>query len=288
MVKDPSVLFSVGIIADVQYGLKKNSGMSHFKESLRFLEEAVLCFNDWKVDAVINLGDLVDSNEPHHLDAALEILSDSKSQVINILGNHDLMGPMKKEEVLTRLGMKKTWGEKYKKGNWRFIAVDSTEYSTLSGNWDQKECQGILKHLKDRKDPCLQQWNGMASEEQMREIKNLLKQSTVANNRVLILNHMVTGANSGSVAHRSLNHENLVEMFNSYSCVCAHFNGHDHAGGFKTDKESGIHYLTFPAICDSGGKTAAHAIAHFRKDSITVEGWGRVTSRELKCKRKSI
>ena len=286
MVEDSSVLFSVGIIADVQYGIRKNSGLSHFKDSLRYLEEAILCFNNRRVDAVINLGDLVDSNEPNHLNAALEILNESKSHVINILGNHDLMGPLKRETVLKRLGIKKTWGEKYKKGNWRFIAVDSTEYSLLSENRAQQGCQEVLQRLKEQKDPCLQRWNGMASQQQMRQIKNLLKQSAMEQNSVLILNHMVTGSDSGSVTHRSLNHEDLIELFNSYPCVYAHLNGHDHAGGFKTDKESGIHYLTFPAICDSGGKTSAHAIAHFRRDSISIEGWGRVISRKLKCQRK--
>ena len=97
---------------------------------------------------------------------------------------------------------------------------------------------------------------------------------------------MVTDAESGSIAHRALNHQELIELFNYSPCVYAHFNGHDHAGGFKTDRKNGIHYLTFPAICESGGKSGAHAIAHFREDSISIEGWGRVMSRQLKCERK--
>ncbi len=286
MLEDSPVLFSVGIITDVQYGIRENSGSSHFEESLRFLEEAILCFNKRGVEAVINLGDLVDSNESRHLDAAKKILSESRSQVINILGNHDLMGPTKKRNVLKSLGIKKTWGERFKKANWRFIAVDSTECSILSDNFDHKDYQQILQKLKERKDPCLQEWNGMASQNQMREIKKLLEQSTVEKNNVVILNHMVTGTGSGSAAHRALNHQELIELFNSSTCVCAQFNGHDHSGGFKTDQTSGIHYLTLPAICDSGGKTSAHAIAHFSKNSITIEGWGRALSRELKCKRR--
>ena len=112
MVEDSSVLFSVGIIADVQYGIRKNSGLSHFKDSLRYLEEAILCFNNRRVDAVINLGDLVDSNEPNHLNAALEILNESKSHVINI----------KKGNCLEEAWNKKDMGGEIQKGQLAFYS----------------------------------------------------------------------------------------------------------------------------------------------------------------------
>ena len=79
-----------------------------------------------------------------------------------------------------------------------------------------------------------------------------------------------------------------IDLLDNSPCVAAHFNGHDHEGGFTTDKISGTHYVTFPAICDSGGKTGAHAIAHFGKDWINIEGWGRVGSRKLSCLTKTV
>ncbi len=62
-----STLFSLGIFSDVQYANRENQGNCRFRESLGLLEEVIECFNARDLEAVINLGDLVDSNEPAHV-----------------------------------------------------------------------------------------------------------------------------------------------------------------------------------------------------------------------------
>ena len=282
-----STCFSLGIISDIQYALRKNKGESYFQDSLGYLEDAIFCFNNQGVDAVINLGDLVDSNELQHLGPVMELLESSQSPVINILGNHDLLGPTDHKEVLSRLNIKERWGERFRKGNWRVIAIDSTEISISSGESCEDLCRERINDLNRINDPCAQIWNGMASSTQMKNIESLLVSATKEKSRVLIINHMVAARGSGSLQHRCWNHEIMTRLLDNSPCVAAHFNGHDHEGGFTTDKISGTHYVTFPAICDSGGKTGAHAIAHFGKDWINIEGWGRVGSRKLSCLTKN-
>ncbi len=282
-----SALFSLGIISDIQYAMRKNKGMSYFRDSLVYLEEAIFCFNNREVDAVINLGDLVDSNEPEHLDPVMELLESSRSPVINILGNHDLIGRTGQKEILSRLHIQERWGERFRKGKWRVIAIDSTEISISSSASCQVLCREKLNELKRINDPCAEHWNGMASSSQMNEIESLLESATKEKNRVLIINHMVAASGSGSPRHRCWNHKSLTHLLDNSPCVAAHFNGHDHEGGFTTNKMSGTHYVTFPAICDSAGKTGAHAIAHFGEDWIKIEGWGRVDSRNLNCLAKN-
>jgi 3',5'-cyclic AMP phosphodiesterase CpdA len=277
----PPVLFSVGLFSDVQFANRENQGKCRYRDSLDFLAEAVECFNARDLQAVINLGDLVDSNEASHLDSVMAVLEKSAHPFIHVLGNHDLLGPMERRDIQDRLGITNSWGERLRRDNWRVIVVDSTEVSLVDGSKHRALANKEIARLSQQGDPCAENWNGMAGKRQMLEISKLLRNASDAGDRALVLNHMVAGINSGSLRHRCWNHSKLTRLLEVSSCVVGHFNGHDHDGGFATDEISGVHYLTLPAICDSVGGVGAHAIAHFEKNSITIEGWGRVKSRRL-------
>ncbi len=280
----PRPLFSLGIFSDVQYADRENLGKCHYRQSLQYLAEAIECFNRNDLLAVVNLGDIVDSNESPHLDAVLCVLGDSVHPFIHILGNHDLAGPLGRQEVASRLGITNIAGERLRRDGWRLIAIDSTEVSVASADLDGIQAKHDLAQLRRRGDPSGQHWNGRAGNSQMRQIERQLVQANNSGDRVLVLNHMVANQKSGSLRHQCWNYSDLLQMLDRNPSVAAHFNGHDHDGGFITDEQSGIHYLTLPAICDSGAGLGAHAIAHFFKDSIALEGWGRVTSRILVCR----
>ncbi len=276
-----STLFSLGVFSDVQYADREKEGNCHFRESLKSLKGAIECFNSRNLEAVINLGDLVDSNEPAHLDAVMEVLEGCIHPFIHVLGNHDLLGPVTRREMESRLGIVNSWGEKIKRDNWRIIVVDSTEISVAPDGLRHSQADRTIQKLRQEKDPCAENWNGMAGDAQMVELGRVLDRASLYGHNCLIVNHMVTGDDSGSSRHRCWNHHRLRRVMNSSLSVVAHFNGHDHRGGFATDPKSGIHYLTFPAICDAVDGIGAHGIAHFAKNSITVEGMGRVKSRRL-------
>jgi hypothetical protein len=280
----PRPLFSLGIFSDVQYADRVNLGKCHYRESLRHLADAIECFNRNDLLAVVNLGDLVDSNENSHLDAVLGVLGDCVHPFIHILGNHDLNGPLKRREVESRLGITNIGGERLRQDGWRVIAVDSTEISVACEDQVGIQAKQELAQLRRRGDHSAQCWNGRAGDAQIRQIEQQLVQANECGDRVLILNHMVANQQSGNLSHLCWNYSDLLEMLARNTSVAAHFNGHYHDGGFATDEENGIHYLTLPALCDSGGGLGAHAIAHFTRNSIAIEGWGRIASRVLPCR----
>lgn len=55
--------------------------------------------------------------------------------------------------------------------------------------------------------------------------------------------------------------------------------GHYHPGGYHC--ESGKHFVTVEAILEAPQSEVAHAIVHVFEDRISIQGFGRVTSRDL-------
>mmetsp|Transcript_8934 Transcript_8934/g.39486 ORF Transcript_8934/g.39486 Transcript_8934/m.39486 type:complete len:104 (+) Transcript_8934:906-1217(+) len=78
-----------------------------------------------------------------------------------------------------------------------------------------------------------------------------------------------------------LNISVFVPSFNSRfpGVVVAWFSGHDHLGGYATRK--GVHHITFEAIVESREDTAHGFVDIFEDGSISIEGLGAVSSREL-------
>jgi len=280
----PHSLFSLGIFSDVQYADRENLGKCRYRQSLRYLGEAIECFNRHDLLAVVNLGDIVDSNQEAHLDAVLDVLSICVHPFVHILGNHDLAGPLGRQELASRFGITNIAGERLRQDGWRVIAVDSTEVSVACSDLLGIQAKCDLAQLRRQRDPSAQCWNGRAGDSQMLQLERQLVDADACGESALILNHMVANPHSGSPRHQCWNHSDLRQMLVCHPSAVAHFNGHDHDGGFATDPLSGIHYLTLPAICDSGEKLGAHAIAHFSRNSITIEGWGRISSRVLHCR----
>ena len=156
----PLSLFSLGIFSDVQYADRENRGKCHYRESLRYLAEAIECFNRHDLRAVVNLGDIVDSNEPYHLDAVMDVLGNCIHPFIHILGNHDLIGPLHRQEVASRLAMPNVAGERLRQENWRIIVIDSTEISLNSTGKNGTLAKSALEKLRRRGDLSAQHWNG--------------------------------------------------------------------------------------------------------------------------------
>ena len=93
--------------------------------SFRLLEEAIECFTTKGLRAVINLGDLVNSNEPTHVDSVMAVLEKSIHLFIHVLGTHGFLGPVRRRDIQSGLGMTGPWGKRLRRGSWRVIVVDS-------------------------------------------------------------------------------------------------------------------------------------------------------------------
>jgi hypothetical protein len=280
-------LWSIGLFADVQYADRDVSGSCHYREALRHLAETLDHFNALKLEAVINLGDLVDSNETEYLDAVCTVLDTCRHPILHLLGNHDHLGPNNRAMVEQRLGAgtgKVGAGELWQSEGWRLFALDSTEVSVESlprdGNlWQQAERE--RSRLKAVGEPCGEFWNGRAGKAQMKNLERCLSEADDRGEKVIVLNHMGAHPEATNPMHLCWNHRALRELLGSHRSAVAHFNGHDHAGGYHHDPEPGVHYMTLPAICDSSGGSGAAAILHGYPDRLEMEGWGRASNRRL-------
>lgn len=285
--KSEPPLWSIGLFSDVQYADRDVSGSCYYREGLRHFATTLNHFDSLELEAVINLGDLVDSNETDHLDAVCAILATCRHPIFHLLGNHDHLGPNDRPEVEKRLraGTGKVGvGELWRMKGWRLFALDSTEISVESLPQDGEKWQRAERERSDLRtagDPCGEFWNGRAGDTQMADLERCLVEADERNEKVIVLNHMGAHPAAASPRHLSWNHRKLRELMGSHRSAVAHFNGHDHSGGYHHDLEAGVHFLTLPAICDSGSDQGAAAILHGFPDRLEIEGWGRVSNRRL-------
>ena len=280
-----NLLFSIGLLSDVQYADQASRGSCRYRDSLAHLESALELFNSRQLAAVVQLGDLVDSNEAAHLGAVLALLQRSRHPLIHVLGNHDSLGSLGGSELTERLGLRSRSGERLRHKGWRLVVIDSLEISVEASPQGSRElelAERELSELQEAGAPWGQFWNGRAGDSQMAALDTLLRDAARAGERVVLLNHMPAHPGSASERHLCWNHQELRALIAKHgSTVAAHFNGHDHAGGYAFDADSAAHYITLPALCDSTDGQSAHAIVHFFPDRLEIEGWGRVESRSL-------
>ncbi len=64
--------------------------------------------------------------------------------------------------------------------------------------------------------------------------------------------------------------------------VLAYLAGHDHDGGYFRDRKN-IHHLTLHAIVECEPNTNSFATVHVYKDSILIEGVGRIGTYQIDC-----
>ncbi len=277
--------WSIGVVTDVQYADREPEGSCRYRDALDHLAAAIREFNQRDLVAVVNLGDLVDSNEAAHVEAVGEVLVACRHPWIHLAGNHDHLGPSNGEALVAQLGIA-GWGrgEVLHHAGWRLFALDSTEVSVEStpiGSPAHRGAERELQALREAAEPSGQHWNGRAAERQMADLASCLGRADRSGERVIVLNHMGAHPSAASPRHLCWNHRELRSLLAGHRSSTLHLNGHDHAGGYALDGGSGVHYLTLPAVCDSVDGRGAAAILHLSEHHIETEGWGRAPSRTL-------
>lgn len=79
------------------------------------------------------------------------------------------------------------------------------------------------------------------------------------------------------------NYKEVLDLLWTFDgTVLAYLAGHDHDGGYFRDRKN-IHHITFQAIIESDPNTNSFATIHVYKDSILVEGVGRISTYQIDC-----
>ncbi|MBI9105169.1 MAG: metallophosphoesterase [Spirochaetales bacterium] len=275
-VPDGEKIFSFGLIADCQYcdkpgNIFKNRYYSGAKEKLRYCTETL---NSMNLEFTINLGDLIDRDYKSY-DEILPVFNSLNMPYYHILGNHDYsVADDEKSTVPERLGMPGRFYD-FSNNGWRFIFLDGNEISFFAWPKDSREYE-IAKHYYEENKIDSPDWNGAIGQEQLKWLRERLDIAVASKEKVIVFCHypVVPAGNK----HNLWNADELVSIMESYECVKAYINGHDHRGGYEF--QNGVHYLTVPGMVETKNENA-YAVIDLYKNAIVVDGYGRCSGRIL-------
>ncbi|MEX0594460.1 MAG: metallophosphoesterase [Balneolaceae bacterium] len=256
----------LGIVTDPHYAELSTWTTRHYRESLFKLSEAARFFDREQVDALLELGDLVngaEENNERHAEVAEQALALFRGPRYHVLGNHDLDALSKEtfQSIVRNEGVPPmdTWYSTDIEGI-RLIVLDAcfkedgTPYNAGNYHWQdtwipRNQLDWLQKELDREKVPTI-----------------------VAVHQCL----------SGDEAHRVKNAEEVRALLSGSGQVLAVFQGHQHQGGHE--QIDNIHYVTFQAVVEgSGASENAYSIAEIRADGrIAITGYRRATAYDLR------
>jgi len=269
-------------MADVQYADKDTSGKRDYRASEAKLDEAVRKLNAEQLAFVVQLGDLIDEGE-ENLETILPIWSRLQEPRYSVLGNHDFC--MRRDRLLKEFGMERAYYDFTVKG-WRFIVLDGMQISTIGG-WKVGskpvvEARRLLAHLAARQAKNAVEWNGALGKKQREWLARRLRDAKKKGQRAVVFCHFPVLEAASTPHHLLWDHEEVLRILFDSPAAVAYMNGHDHAGGYAI--RNGIHFVTFPAMVESGAKNAYGTVRVYG-DRLEIDGAGTVPSRVLRIDR---
>ncbi len=264
------VIFSFGIVADCQFSNESGNWFMnrYYSRSAKKLRQSIKTFNTVNAKFVIDLGDLID-RDFKSFDATLTIYNSMKMPRYQTLGNHDFsVADDKKPVVPSRLGMKHRYYD-FAFNGWRFVVLDGNDLSFHAWPNNSLRFKESLSYYK-KNGISSPDWNGAVGPEQLSWLRKILSKSAGKKEKVMIFCHFpVLPAGND---HNLWNAAEVVTVIESYACVKAYVNGHDHRGGYARRK--GIHYLTLPGMVETKNRTS-FAVVNMYKNVMVIDGTGR-------------
>ena len=271
-------LFTFGLMTDVQYTDRENSGSRFYRSSPDKLSEAVQVFNREKVAFVLHLGDFINDNLSS-FDTLLPTTGKLEMPIYMIPGNHEFaVEAGEKEKVLPLMGLKRSY-RSYNRNGWRFILADGTETGVIrfeKGTREYDANRRMLDKLKAEGATNAFEWNGGIGPGQMKWIRKNLEKAEKKGERVILCCHFPL--NPEKASELLLNTPEVKELIEKYPAVFAWLNGHVHVSRFI--RENGVNYVSFRGMVEK--EDNAFAIVFVYKDHLDIKGYGKEESRILK------
>lgn len=265
-------LFSFGVIADCQYCDIVGEGVRKYSLSENKLQECVNHLNTLNLEYVVHLGDFID-RDFKSFNVVSPIYDELKAPNYHVLGNHDFsVIDEKKKEVPKTLGMKSRYYDFNVKG-WRFIVLDGNDISFHAYPSNSEKFKEVEEYYKVN-NISSPKWNGAIGIEQISWLRKILDTASRENEKVILFCHFpVFPPNK----HNLWNSEEIIKLIESYSCVKAYINGHNHQGEYGI--KDGIHYLTLKGMVDT--YETSYATVNIYGDSLKIIGYGREEDKNL-------
>ena len=304
-------LFRFGVIADVQWA-DLEDGYNYarttkrcYRGALGTLREAVDWWQQQQPNFIAQLGDLIDGQNAKlgqsvsAMEAATSLLNQMSCRVVNIVGNHELYNFDRSALQQKLASGASRHGDSFFSfvpvQGWRVVALDSYQESIQGWPSDDPRTRRAAKLLSannpniDPDEPGKNgnwfaglpkghvrrfvPYNGGLGREQIRWLRRELRQARENGERVIILSHTILAPQACEGTTMAFDYEEVLEAIrDSGKTVAMVLCGHDHAGGYHRDAETGVHHLTLCSPLNKGTDGKAYGIVEVRDDAIEIHG----------------
>jgi manganese-dependent ADP-ribose/CDP-alcohol diphosphatase len=229
-------------------------------------------FNTMDLDFVTHLGDFID-RDFKNFDVLNPIFDKLTVPKYHVLGNHDFsVADHLKKDVPAKLGMPAKYYDYEVKG-WRYVVLDGNDVSFHAYPEGSEEAQAAADYYESKqiKSP---KWNGAIGAQQLTWLKTVLEKAQANKEAVILFCHFPVYPQNG---HNLWNADEVMALLESYPCVKAYINGHNHHGNYC--KKGGVHYVTLKGMVET--ETNSSAVIKVSDDTIDIVGYGRENIRSL-------
>mmetsp|Transcript_27481 Transcript_27481/g.72375 ORF Transcript_27481/g.72375 Transcript_27481/m.72375 type:complete len:382 (-) Transcript_27481:149-1294(-) len=270
----------LGLISDIQYadmddGTDFTGGeQRHFRNALQILSNAVDTFNAHGVDAIVQLGDIIDGvnarldTSEMAVETVLSVFSEAHASTrFDLIGNHELYNfqrPVMASNGLHLSTSDVSYYHQCLNSRWDALFLDAYEIATIGWpEYHENHVQGLdilrannpqvlngggdwFNNLPEEKHRFVP-YNGGFSTTQIEWVRTRLTSARDHGRKVLVFSHVPIYAPATRMKNVAWNCEELLDVLHSLSdVVIAVFAGHDHSGGYAVDG-CGIHHVTLSA-----------------------------------------
>lgn len=159
------------------------------------------------------------------------------------------------------------------RGGWRYVVLDGNDVSFHAYPKGSEEAKHASEYYIENKISS-PKWNGAIGAKQLAWLRSVLKNAQQNNEKVILFCHFpIYPANK----HNLWNANEVIALLESFPCVKAYINGHNHHGNYG--KKGGVHYVTLKGMVDT--ETNSYAVIRVDDERIDITGYGREGNRSL-------
>ncbi|XP_053721650.1 manganese-dependent ADP-ribose/CDP-alcohol diphosphatase isoform X1 [Synchiropus splendidus] len=311
-------IFSFGVIADIQYAdvderyNYSRTAMRYYRNSVHLLRNArqSWCESAVKPEFIIQLGDIIDGvNHSHRtseqaLERVMAEFSRCPIPVHHVWGNHEFYNFSRRELFLSKInssgsGVPLPGGDIYAYTfspfpGFTFVVLDGYDVSLLGredGSVKYRDAHQLITQFNDSEDlnsppgrsEDLEQrfsmFNGALSKEQLDWLDSVLSSADEKQEKVTIVCHLPVHPRSTTNMCLLWNYDEVLGMIKAHRSVVCFISGHDHDGGYYSDKDTGVHHLTLEGVIETPPHSDAFGTISVYSDRMELKGFGRIPDR---------
>jgi len=256
-------MLSAGLLTDLHYADKPETGSRFYRETLVKLEEAVAAFNSEDLALAVCLGDFIDQapeveREIAWLKTVEKVFARVKAPRHYVLGNH-CVGTLTKAEFAEHTAAARTPHYSFDQGGVHFVVLDSC-YRTDGEHYSRKNFDWTDANIPAH---------------ELEWLRGDLAKTSLP---VVILAHQRLDE---SGKHGVRNAAAVRAELERSGKVLAVFQGHSHKNDYQ--QIAGLHYCTLVAMVEgAGAESSGYAVMEIMADqSIRLRGFRRQQNREF-------